>query len=213
MKKIQFDVFLYGGFVQRSRQVAVDCEEWDWIVDPLLDLHNDAKVCHSQDTFEAGMRATLEREALSDAVSRFEMIVGPKTGTAGDVGGLAGNDVITNAQQVMMDHKGRLRVKEAEGQQDCVNEAWTTKGFIEALMQRGLLMYHDMPAETAIFELPSRILKSVHVAVLLLDKSYGEPQEWIVDSWPRDNGMPPDIWPRAKWIKYWSKAIFGPSKN
>lgn len=208
-----FNIALFKGMAGQFNRAVLDRDEWEWIVKPLLDFQADANSCHLQDTFGANMQAALERDALSDAVARFEKIVGPKAGTARDIGGLAGNDVITNAQEAMMDFKGRLHVREADGQQDCTNEAWTTMGFIDAVMQHGLLIYHDMPKKNALVELESQVLRNLHVAVLLLDKSDSQPKEWVVDSWPRDNGEPPDIWPRAKWMRYWLKNLAGQTKD
>lgn len=195
------------GMMLEFSRVAVSAGEWDWITEPLALLAQSDQKCHLPGTYEASLRAQNERDALKSTVARFEQVIGPKAGTSADIGGSRGNTIIENEQEAIWDHKNLRSNRNVRGQQDCVSEAITTRGLIELLVRQGLLLFHEMTPEDGLAVLPHKVLRNLHTAVLMFDPSSGAKEPWVVDSWPRDNGELPDIWPLQFWTEHWSRNI------
>ena len=123
-----------------------------------------------------------ERQRIGRAVALFEQIVGRKTGTEADTGGLtyivAGNPT----------------------QLDCIDETTNTTTYVTLLQAHGLLRWHQpgQPASRGFF-LDGRWY---HETAVLVEQPSGT--EFAIDSWVDDNGKPPLIVPLEQWQWTWS---------
>jgi hypothetical protein len=121
--------------------------------------------------------AKREREAVSDAVQIFEMIIGQRIGTSGDRGGLdiGGGD---------------------PSQMDCIDEATNTTSLLLLLSEKGILKYHAVARPVARgFFLDGRY---PHATAVL--RETGTTRSWAIDSWPTANAEPPVIQDLSVWI-------------
>lgn len=118
-----------------------------------------------------------ERAALTQSVQAFEAIVGRRVGTGSDRGrtDIGGGD---------------------KGQLDCIDEATNTTSLLLMLEARGVLRHHTVmhPAARGFF-LDGRY---PHATAVLGETSGGE--TWAIDSWPDDNGEPPEVQRLDKWL-------------
>ena len=131
----------------------------------------------------------VERQQIGQAVAVFEQLVGRKTGTDTDTGGLtyivAGNPT----------------------QLDCVDETTNTTTYLTLLHGRGLLRWHRAgQAASRGFFLDGRWH---HETAVLLELASGA--EFAIDSWFEDNGKPPLIVPLEQW--QWSWAAWNGSET
>ena len=119
-----------------------------------------------------------ERAALSKAVVWFDKRSGPIVGTDRDIGGLD----MQNARVV--------------GQQDCIDEATTTAGFLVLLDKNGLLT-HYRPGNTVArgFLFDGRY---PHATATIVPREGGD--AYAIDPWPYDHGERPDIIPLSQWM-------------
>lgn len=120
--------------------------------------------------------AAAEREAISNAVQRFETVVGNRIGTANDLPG-------------MQFGQG------ADDQMDCIDEATNTTSLLIFLASHGYLKHHKVgtPAGRGFF-IDGRY---PHATAVLTDISTGK--KWAIDSWPRANALPPVVMPLREW--------------
>jgi len=179
-----------GGWQTHLEEAQVTQEEWLRIISPITAPQRFGD-------------ATDEIIAIGETVAQFEKIIGPKAGTEKDVGGFFGNDIIVNHYEMALERKNDFRSR-AKGQQDCINETQTTRGLIDVLIRQGLVTYHELRTDDSVITLG----KNQHVTALLYRKE--DESSWVVDSWPRDNGEPPDTWPVDVWLEHWSRIIFPP---
>jgi hypothetical protein len=123
--------------------------------------------------------AEAERARIAEAIARFETLVGPLTGTAGD--------------------RGENRTGENWwGQMDCIDESTNTTTYLRILASSGLLRWHRVEARAVrgffLFGWP-------HASAVISETGTGA--RWVVDSWFHDNGQPPEIVPLEIWRKGW----------
>ncbi len=123
--------------------------------------------------------AAAERRAVACAVGLLERLVGPRTGTAGDLGGT-------------FPGLGR------PGQMDCVDEASNTGTYLRMLADAGLLRFHvpDGRATRGYF-----VMGWPHTTAVMRERGTG--RRWAVDSWFEDNGRPARIVPLGLWRRGW----------
>ncbi len=190
-----------GGYRTHLEEEALTAAEWEAIVAPLATLAPEGAglVCDASTSFAA----MLERGALAETIANYERIVGPKAGTAHDLGGHLGNARIDMAYQLSAEFRNR-EARDAQGQQDCINELQTTRHFITLLIQHGLLVYHTINPDESTVNLPNY----GHHAVRVVEQGHPAATIWAVDSWVYSNGYPPEILPEAEWHAKWSK-VFG----
>lgn len=112
--------------------------------------------------------AGAERQAISEAVQRFERIVGARVGTGSDLPGM---------------QFGSNRAD----QMDCIDEATNTTSLLILLARHGHLRHHRVlePSGRGFF-LDGRY---PHATAVIAESGGGS--KWAVDSWPRANGEPP----------------------
>lgn len=122
-----------------------------------------------------------ERRQIGRAVALFEQIVGRKTGTDTDKGGLS-HIVAGDPTQL-----------------DCIDETTNTTTYLTLLHGHGLLRWHRVgqPASRGFF-LDGRWY---HESAVLLEQASGA--EFAIDSWVGDNGEPPVIMPLEQWQWTW----------
>jgi hypothetical protein len=126
---------------------------------------------------EAAADAAAERAAVAESVGRFERIVGPRTGTAGDPGGTG--------------------IFAPAGDLDCVDEAVNTTRFLIMLENAGLLRFHSAgwPVHRA-FVGNSR----THMTAVMREAGGGS---WAVDSWFHRSGAAAEVLPLDLWLAGW----------
>ncbi|MBU1248040.1 MAG: hypothetical protein KKB70_05025 [Proteobacteria bacterium] len=126
--------------------------------------------------------AELERQQMAEAVARLETLVGHRVGTYGDLG-------------------RNRRDKARSGQLDCIAETANTTAYLLLLKQRGLIRHHEViPPEHR-----GGSVFTAHNTAVIRDAT-GD--EFAVDSWFHDNGVPPEVVPLELW-----RQGFQPSQN
>ena len=141
-----------------------------------------------RDAFEpAAQDAASERRQIATAISRMEILVSATANTEHDKAG---------------DFNGLL----APGSQlDCVDESVNTTTYLSLFEKQGLLRWHEvLPRLSRGYLFFGGWPHFTAVVETLNDKH----QRWVVDSWFRDNGVPPDILQAAKWKGGWSPPGF-----
>jgi hypothetical protein len=123
--------------------------------------------------------AEQERDRLKMAIALIEFIVGDLAGTSEDKGGdLSGLGL--------------------PGQQDCIDESVNTSLYLTLLEDVGLMRFHTVEDRATrgyfIFGFP-------HTTAVIREKKTGN--EFAVDSWFFDNGIPPVIIPLELWKGGW----------
>lgn len=119
-----------------------------------------------------------ERKRIADAVALIERKVGKIVGSDKDLGQL------------------QLKMAGHRGQQDCVDEATNTTSYLILMQEHGLLKHHKVkkPSGRGFF-LDGRWQ---HFSAVVEDQSAHT--DWVIDSWPRDNGKLPVVLPLKRWM-------------
>jgi hypothetical protein len=129
-----------------------------------------------------GRTAYKERQMIAAAIATMEVITGDIVGTKNDKGGVLENHHIGNPEK-----------------QDCVDESATSTSYLLFLQKNELIFYMMLWF----------LKQEVHLLMeggLILVRSLREKlsgQQYVVDSWYRDNGLPPVIIELKKWIYDW----------
>jgi hypothetical protein len=109
-----------------------------------------------------------ERHRIRYSIAIFEQIAGSQTPTWKD-------------QAVNHAHFG------SDGALDCIDESTNTTVYLRVLEQHGLLRYHEVNPPIA----RHRFFLDIHQTAVIVEVETGD--EYVVDSWFRDNGFPPYI--------------------
>jgi hypothetical protein len=121
--------------------------------------------------------ASAERAAIGRADQWFERVAGRQTGTSKD-GAKDVYELFTPPSQI-----------------DCVDEATNTTTLLKLAESRGWLRHHKVGSiDRRGFLVDGRY---PHHTATIHDRASGA--VWVVDSWVRANGEPPDIKPLAIW--------------
>jgi hypothetical protein len=127
-----------------------------------------------------------EREQIRQAVAEMEQITGELAGTSGDIAG----DLASF---------GTL-----EPQMDCIDESSNTTTYLTLFEQAELLRWHTVePRATRGYLFFGGW---PHYTALVRDKRTGE--QWVIDSWFRDNGELPDVVSLDIWKDGWKPEGF-----
>ncbi len=129
--------------------------------------------------------AATERAQIAEAVSIFELAVGPKAGTEGDVGG-----TLTGFGE--------------GGQQDCVDEAVTTTRFLQMLEKEGLLRHHEVSTPVHRAWIPGEI---THLTATVIELE-GERGRYAIDSWFHGNGHVAEVVGIEAWLEGWEPPVW-----
>ncbi len=124
--------------------------------------------------------AESEREGVQQVISYLEQRVGKEIGTDQDRAGIEARGINNPSQQ------------------DCIDEATNTTSYLLVLERNGFLKYHrvrrpEVRGYWVDFEWP-------HWTAVLQNEADSE--EWAIDTWFRDNGVPPVVIPLADWYKF-----------
>jgi hypothetical protein len=122
-----------------------------------------------------------ERARISLAIGLIEMLVGPKAGTSGDVGGT-------------FEGVGR-----GKGQLDCEDEAANTTQYLSMMQNDGLIKFHAIAGWAWRGHFINGWPHTATVIEALADKT-----RWSVDSWFENNGKPAHVVPLSQWKSGWS---------
>lgn len=123
-----------------------------------------------------------EREAIARAVQWQEKRVAPTVGSANDVGGFS------------VDGAG------VPGQMDCIDEATNTTSLLLVAERNGLLKHHAVRSPVARgFFLDGRY---PHATAVVAEIKTGK--TFAIDSWPRANGLAPDVMSLDRWFATYS---------
>ena len=161
---------------------------------------NEVTVCHGY-----GCRIKTPFQVNSDDIQRFQTIMSEFDGSAEEE--LQGvQKVVSYMEQrvgkVLGTDKDRAKI-ETSGindptQQDCIDEATNTTSYLLVLESHGLLKYHNVRRpEVRGYWVDG---KWPHWTAVLQNQDNQE--EWAVDTWFRDNGVPPVVIPLKDWYKY-----------
>ena len=127
-----------------------------------------------------------EREQIRKAIAEMERIAGALAGTSGDLAGDLGG------------------FSTLEPQMDCVDESSNTTTYLTLFEQEKLLRWHKVePVTRRGFFI---VGGWPHFSALIRDAATG--QQWVVDSWFRDNGVYPDIIELETWKDGWKPEGF-----
>lgn len=130
--------------------------------------------------------ASAEREQIRLAIAEMERVTGQLAGTSGDRG-------------------GDLRAfGTLEPQMDCIDESANTTTYLTLFEQAGLLKWHQVEPRASRGYL--FIGGWPHYTALIREKRSGN--LWVVDSWFRDNGEPPDVVDLKTWKDGWKPDGF-----
>ena len=149
---------------QQSAQIHLNAEQWDRIRNIFVPRPSDGAA---------------ERECIALAIGELESLVGPLSGTDGDIGG--------SFQGAFL-----------ENQMDCEDEAVNTIVYLTMMEQDELITYHDIYRPTLRGFV---IMGWPHTAAVVVDKQTEE--KFVVDSWFGDNGHPAYVVPLKKWKWGW----------
>ncbi|MDJ0945254.1 MAG: hypothetical protein QNJ30_17435 [Kiloniellales bacterium] len=153
-----------------ERKVSLTPTEWAEITAPLRVAAADARS---------------ERAQVARSVSRFELAVGPKAGTAGDVGG-----TLTGFGE--------------GGQQDCVDEAVTTTRFLLMLEKDRLLRHHVVSTPVHRAWIPGEI---THLTATVVELEGGRGR-YAIDSWFHGNGHLAEVVGIEAWLEGWEPPVW-----
>ncbi len=116
-----------------------------------------------------------ERERIGLAVAHLEHLVGAVTGTSADLGG---NESGAGTP----------------GQMDCIDESTNTTTYLRLFQAHGLLRWHQVRERKR----RAKWLFDVHWTAVV--RETGQGQDYAVDSWFYDNGVPPFVHPLDLWL-------------
>ncbi len=153
-----------------ERKISLSPGEWTQITAPLR---------------TPAAEAAVERARVAQAVSRFELAVGPKAGTDGDVGGT-------------LSGYGRA------GQQDCIDEAVSTTRFLLMLEKAGLLRHHEVGTPVHRAWIPGEF---THLTATLVETE-GQRGRYAVDSWFHGNGHAAEVVGIEAWLAGWEPPLW-----
>lgn len=128
--------------------------------------------------------AAQERASIALAVSRFEQIVGPRTGTDRDLGGT---------------FPGAFHA----GQMDCIDESTNTTTYLQLLDSAGLLHWHTVMKPATRLPIPRGWWP--HTSAVIREDVMGT--NYAVDSWFDANGSAPHIVELKLWQSGWKPNI------
>jgi hypothetical protein len=120
-----------------------------------------------------------ERQRLGPAVGMMETLVGPKTGTEGDV-------------------YGTFLSPFGEGQMDCEDEMNNTATYFRLFEKQGLIRFHRMAGRAG---RGAFVNGWPHMAVTIEDT--GDGRRYVLDSWFHDNGVPAEVVEAGRWQSGW----------
>ncbi|MGB5570048.1 MAG: hypothetical protein WBM81_12170 [Sedimenticolaceae bacterium] len=133
-----------------------------------------------------GNDAAAERGQIRQAIAEMERITGELAGTSGDIAG----DLASF---------GTL-----DPQMDCIDESSNTTTYLTLFEQAGLLRWHSVePRATRGYLFWGGW---PHYTAMIRDRQTG--QQWVVDSWFRDNGELPDVVELDTWKDGWKPEGF-----
>lgn len=121
-----------------------------------------------------------ERDGVQKVISYFEQRVGKAIGTDKDRAKIETGGINNPSQQ------------------DCIDEATNTTSYLMVMARHGLLQHHVVRRpEVRGYWVDG---KWPHWTAVLQQES--DKEEWAVDTWFRDNGVPPVVIPLADWYKF-----------
>jgi hypothetical protein len=124
-----------------------------------------------------------ERVALSRVVGRLYAWAGEQTPIRADKG-------------------GNYNDGEVQGRMDCIDHATTTTRFLEMIELRGWLRFHRVlpPKWRHLFIVSQHTSAVIEELGPMRDPAHTTPEQYVVDSWFRDNGRPAVILPLEEWL-------------
>lgn len=125
--------------------------------------------------------ASEERARIARATALLETLVGPKAGTARDVGGT---------------FQG---IGHGVGQLDCEDEAANTTQYLIMMVDDGLLKFHRPVGR----QWRGNFLNGwPHTTAVVVETA--TTREWAIDTWFEDNGRPAHVIEAERWRAGWS---------
>jgi hypothetical protein len=116
-----------------------------------------------------------ERAAINVAMGRFR-VLGARHSPIGNDKGFNGPD------------------EEVDGRMDCIDHSTNNERYLRLLAQQGALHHHDVVGRLR----RNPWLLDVHWGALIRERA--SRQEFVVDSWFFDHGLPAVTYPRRDWL-------------
>ncbi|QQS10067.1 MAG: hypothetical protein IPK69_05460 [Phycisphaerales bacterium] len=119
-----------------------------------------------------------ERRAIATTIAMIEQIAGRQTPT--------------NADR----RRGHNQLGDP-GQMDCVDESSNTTRYLDLLAQHDLIVHHDVL--DPVWRAKILVFNPHRTAVI---EEHDTKENFVIDSWMWDNGMPPAVQPLSVWRRY-----------
>jgi hypothetical protein len=168
-------IFLWAGVAAADESVAI-CYGYGCIAQAQIKF-TEVQLRETGRQLAAAVDAAGERKLLADAIGRLY-------GWAGE------QSVIRN------DRAGNYADGHTPGKMDCIDHSQSTTRLLRLLEARGYLRWHrvlEPEVRNWAFVFPA------HWSAVIEEKTGGEAQRFVVDSWFVDNGQPAVILPLAEW--------------
>ena len=131
--------------------------------------------------------AAAEREQIARAIGRMEQLVANFANTHHDKAG---------------DFNG---FTQPGSQLDCVDESINTTTYLTLFEQEGLLRWHRVVSRASRGYM---FFGGWPHFTAVVETTRGKPEQWVIDSWFRDNGVDADVLPLTTWQQGWSPEGF-----
>ena len=118
-----------------------------------------------------------ERARIAAAIALFERIAARHSG------------------KTHLDRGGNAAGSGEPGQMDCIDESTNTHNYLNRLERAGLLRHHRVVERHK----RTRWLITAHWSAVVEERATGA--RYVVDSWFRDNGEEPVIYPLEQWMR------------
>jgi len=131
--------------------------------------------------------AAAERAQIARAIGRMEQLVADFANTHHDKAG---------------DFNG---FTQPGSQLDCVDESINTTTYLTLFQQEGLLRWHRVVSRASRGYM---FFGGWPHFTAVVETTRGKPEQWVIDSWFRDNGVDADVLPLTTWKQGWSPEGF-----
>jgi hypothetical protein len=91
------------------------------------------------------------------------------------------------------DRGGNIADEGEDGRMDCIDHSTNTTAYLRLIERRGWLRFHVVGERV----MRGRLL-SEHWAARVVER--GSNEEWVVDTWFHDPGLPAEVFPLEAWI-------------
>ena len=168
---------LLAGVTSANETVRI-CHGYGCLVQVEI-AYSEARLQEVRNLLNVAVDAADERKKLAEVIGKLYGWAGTQSDIANDRGGNYADAGIP-------------------GKMDCIDHSTSTQRLLSLLEKRGLLRWHRA------VEIDVRhwaLIFAAHYSAVIEEKTDGEAERFVVDSWFVDNGEPAVILPLAEWKK------------